>query len=119
MRVLFLTHRLPYAPNRGDRIRAFHIVRSLASRVDLELVSLVHDRDELAQVSRLESMGVRVTAVHVPRLRNLALGALQLAGKRPLTHLLLDAPDLSTTIREIVAQRLLSAQTQNTCRNSR
>ena len=105
MRVLFLTHRLPYAPNRGDRIRAFHIVRSLASRVDLELVSLVHDRDELAQVSRLESMGVRVTAVHVPRLRNLALGALQLAGKRPLTHLLLDAPDLSTTIREIVAQR--------------
>jgi sugar transferase (PEP-CTERM/EpsH1 system associated) len=105
MRVLFLTHRLPYAPNRGDRIRAFHIVRSLASRVDLELVSLVHDSDELAQVPRLEAMGARVTALHVPRVRNLAMGALQLAGSRPLTHILLDAPAMSRTVRDIVAQR--------------
>jgi sugar transferase (PEP-CTERM/EpsH1 system associated) len=105
VKVLFLTHRLPYAPNRGDRIRAFHIVRSLASRCDLELVSLVHDADELAQVPRLEAMGVRVTAVQVPRFRNLALGALQLAGKRPLTHLLLDAPELLGTIRAIISQR--------------
>jgi len=105
MRVLFLTHRLPYAPNRGDRIRAFHIVRSLASRVDLDLVSLVHDSDELAQVPRLEAMGARVTALPVPRFRNLAMGALHLAGSRPLTHVLLDAPDLSGTIRDIVEQR--------------
>ena len=31
MRVLFLTHRLPYAPNRGDRIRAYHILRALVT----------------------------------------------------------------------------------------
>src|SRR5207247_9362003 len=43
VRVLFLTHRLPYAPNRGDRIRAYHILRMLASRAEVELVSLVHD----------------------------------------------------------------------------
>jgi hypothetical protein len=105
VRVLFLTHRLPYAPNRGDRIRAFHIVKSLAARDELELVSLVHDRDELAQVPRLESMGVRVTAVPVTRMRNLAMGAAQLAGARPLTHSLLDAPDLLRAIRDIVRQR--------------
>jgi len=104
MRVLFLTHRLPYAPNRGDRIRAFHIVKSLAARDELELVSLVHDRDELAQVPRLEEMGVRVTAVPVTRLRNLAMGAAQLAGARPLTHSLLDAPDLVRAIRGIAQQ---------------
>jgi predicted transcriptional regulator len=28
VRVLFLTHRLPYAPNRGDRIRASHLVQT-------------------------------------------------------------------------------------------
>jgi len=105
MRVLFLTHRLPYAPNRGDRIRAFHIVKSLAAHDELELVSLVHDRDELAQVPRLEEMGVRVTAVPVTRLRNLAMGAAQLAGARPLTHSLLDAPDLVRAIRGIAQQR--------------
>jgi polysaccharide biosynthesis protein PslH len=105
MRVLFLTHRLPYAPNRGDRIRAFHIVKSLAARDELELVSLVHDQDELAQVPRLEAMGVRVTAIPVTRIRNLAMGAAQLAGARPLTHSLLDAPDLVRAIRDIVRQR--------------
>jgi sugar transferase (PEP-CTERM/EpsH1 system associated) len=105
MRVLFLTHRLPYAPNRGDRIRAFHIVKSLAMRDELELVSLVHDHDELAQVPRVEAMGVRVTAVHVPRLRNLAMGAAHLVGTRPLTHVLLDAPDLPGTIQSIVKER--------------
>jgi sugar transferase (PEP-CTERM/EpsH1 system associated) len=105
VKVLFLTHRLPYAPNRGDRIRAFHIVKSLAARDELELVSLVHDQDELAQVPRLEAMGIHVTAIPVTRMRNLAMGAAQLAGARPLTHSLLDAPDLVRAIRDIVQHR--------------
>jgi len=105
MRVLFLTHRLPYAPNRGDRLRAFHILRSLSSRFEVELVSLVHDEEELAQVPRVRELGLEVTAIEVPRLRNLAAGATQLAGKRPLTHILLDAPTLPRVINDIVRRR--------------
>ena len=105
MRVLFLTHRLPYAPNRGDRLRAFHIARTLAPHVDLEIVSLTHDADELAQIGRLEAMGARVTAVPVPRLRTYAKAMLHLAGDRPLTHLLLDAPGMADTLDRIVRER--------------
>jgi sugar transferase (PEP-CTERM/EpsH1 system associated) len=103
--VLFLTHRLPYAPNRGDRVRAFHIVRSLAARMDVEVVSLVHDDHELAQADRLRDLGVLVSAIRAPRLRNYANATLRIAGPRPLTHLLLDAPALSTSLRHIAAQR--------------
>jgi sugar transferase (PEP-CTERM/EpsH1 system associated) len=103
--VLFLTHRLPYAPNRGDRIRAFHTLKSLAARDEVELVSFVHDRHELAQVKHLEASGVRVTPVPVPRLRNLAIGAARLAGRRPLTHVLLDAPNMSRALADIVERR--------------
>ena len=46
MRVWFLTHRLPYAPNRGDRIRAYHILDWLHRRAEVHLLSLVHDADE-------------------------------------------------------------------------
>src|SRR5262249_14554624 len=88
MTVLFLTHRVPYAPNRGDRLRALHIARSLAASTDLELVSLAHDRRELEQAATLEALGIRVTAIQVPRLANLVNGALRLAGNRPLTHVL-------------------------------
>lgn len=31
-RLLFLAHRVPYPPNKGDKIRAFHELRGLASR---------------------------------------------------------------------------------------
>jgi sugar transferase (PEP-CTERM/EpsH1 system associated) len=50
-------------------------------------------------------MGIRVTAVPAPRVRNLARGAAHLAGRRPLTHVLLDAPGLSRSIGAIVRQR--------------
>jgi polysaccharide biosynthesis protein PslH len=106
VRVLFLTHRLPYAPNRGDRLRAFHIARTLAPHVDLEIVSLTHDADELAQIGRLEALGARVTAVPVSRLRTYAKALVHLAGDRPLTHLLLDAPEMADTLNRIVRERL-------------
>jgi sugar transferase (PEP-CTERM/EpsH1 system associated) len=105
MNVLFLTHRLPYAPNRGDRIRAYHIVRSLAAHMELEVVSLVHDDNELAQVNRVREMGVRVSALRVPRIRSYANATLRLAGRRPLTHLLLDAPGMADSLDQIVRER--------------
>jgi len=105
MKVLFLTHRLPYAPNRGDRLRAFHIARTLAPSVDLEIVSLAHDLDERTQIGPLEAMGARVTAVPVPRVRNYATAGVHLAGGRPLTHLLLDAPGMANTLGRIVRER--------------
>jgi sugar transferase (PEP-CTERM/EpsH1 system associated) len=105
MRVLFLTHRLPYAPNRGDRLRAFHIVRTLAPRVDLEIVSLAHDQVELGQVGRLEALGARVTAVRVPRLQTYMKALGHLAGARPLTHVLLDAPGMTNTLDRVVRER--------------
>jgi sugar transferase (PEP-CTERM/EpsH1 system associated) len=105
VRVLYLTHRLPYAPNRGDRIRAYHTIRSLAARVELEVVSLVHDDNERAQADALRNLGVRVSAIRAPRIRNFANATLRLAGRRPLTHLLLDAPGLTAALHDIVRER--------------
>ena len=38
VKVLFLTHRLPYAPNRGDRIRAYYLLREMARFASVSLV---------------------------------------------------------------------------------
>lgn len=37
MRVLLLTHRLPYPPDRGDRIRSYHLLKYLAAKGDVSL----------------------------------------------------------------------------------
>lgn len=105
MRVLFLTHRVPYAPNRGDRIRAFHILRTLSRSFELEIVSLAHDARELAEAERLRRSGLQITAMQLSRARNHANAVLHLAGRRPLTHVLLDAPGMRPLFEEIVSRR--------------
>jgi len=103
MRVLVLTHRLPFAPNRGDRVRAFHIVKLLAARADVHVVSLVHDRAEAAEADTLRRMGVRVSIAPVPRVRNLARAAVELGTSRPLTHILLHSPQMQAAVRRATA----------------
>jgi sugar transferase (PEP-CTERM/EpsH1 system associated) len=103
MRVLFLTHRLPYAPNRGDRIRAYYLMQEMARFADVSLFSLLHDEDEVAQAGNVP-FATHVATAFAPRLRNLTRGALGLPTSRPLTHALLDAPDARSVLSTFVAQ---------------
>lgn len=42
-RLLFLAHRIPYPPDKGDKIRSFHILRFLARRYEVSLGTFVDD----------------------------------------------------------------------------
>ena len=44
--LLFLAHRLPYPPNKGDKIRSFHLLRHLAQRYRLYLGAFIDDADD-------------------------------------------------------------------------
>jgi len=41
--LLFLAHRIPYPPNKGDKIRSFHLLRHLAKRHAIHLGAFVDD----------------------------------------------------------------------------
>jgi sugar transferase (PEP-CTERM/EpsH1 system associated) len=41
--ILFLAHRVPYPPDKGDRIRTFHILRFLARRAAVHLLCLADE----------------------------------------------------------------------------
>jgi sugar transferase (PEP-CTERM/EpsH1 system associated) len=102
MRVLFLTHRVPYAPNRGDRIRAFQLLRQLKRQgIPVCLVALAHDRDEMRQAARLSQMVDAMHVLRVSRPLNLLTGVLRLATGQPLTHVLLDNPKMRKVLNEV------------------
>jgi sugar transferase (PEP-CTERM/EpsH1 system associated) len=103
MNILILTHRLPFAPNRGDRVRAYHIVKLLAAHADVHVVSLVHDRAEAAEADTLRALGVRVSTALVPRVRNLVRAGFELRSSTPLTHVLLDSPGMRPAIERATA----------------
>lgn len=105
MHVLFLTQRLPYAPNRGDRIRAFHVLRALESCATVTVVSLVHDDEEYRHAAAMFTSRVQVYPVRVPWLANRMRAALRLPSRRPLTLDLLHAPRMSSVLHRIVADR--------------
>jgi sugar transferase (PEP-CTERM/EpsH1 system associated) len=104
VRVLVLTHRLPWAPNRGDRIRAYHLLKALSRRYEVHLLSLVHDDEEAAEAPALESWLESVTTVRVGRARGLARAAAALFGSTPLTFAMLDAPGLAATADRVAAR---------------
>ena len=41
--ILYLVHRVPYPPDKGDRIRAFHLLRWLSERAAVHLACLADE----------------------------------------------------------------------------
>jgi len=105
VRVLFLTHRLPYTPNRGDRIRAYHVLRSLCTYAEVDLFSLVHDEEEAAHANDVRRQGARVTVERVRRGRNLLRAGAVVTSRVPLTHVMLDAPGVADAVRTLCESR--------------
>jgi hypothetical protein len=45
MRILFLAHRIPYPPNKGEKIRGYHVIGAPAERHEVSLVCWVDAAD--------------------------------------------------------------------------
>lgn len=104
MRVLFLTHRLPYAPNRGDRVRAYHLLQRLRSAADVDVLSLVHDDDEASRASSVAGVS-SVTTARTRRVRAALRSAVAIGTTTPLTHTMLDSPDVRPALQALVERR--------------
>ena len=63
MRLLFLTSRLPYPPNRGDRLRVFNFIRTLAGEHQIDLISFIADADERKNIDNLKPYCRKVQVV--------------------------------------------------------
>lgn len=63
MKVLFLTSRLPWPVDRGDRNRTYHFLREMARRHDVRLLTFLESESERDGVPNVEALGVEVTAV--------------------------------------------------------
>lgn len=62
-RILLLTHRVPYPPNRGDRIRTYHLLRYLAARGRVWLGALADESVPAADERVLRELCEKVAIV--------------------------------------------------------
>ena len=63
--LLYLVHRMPFPPNKGDKIRSYHLLRHLAKRYAVHLGTFVDMPEDLAHVPQLEAL---CTSHHVETL---------------------------------------------------
>jgi sugar transferase (PEP-CTERM/EpsH1 system associated) len=60
--LLFLSQRIPFPPDKGDKIRSFHILRHLAENFRVHLGCFVDDPEDWSHVGALEEFCVEVNA---------------------------------------------------------
>jgi len=95
--LLFLAHRAPFAPDRGDRIRSYHVLRHLTARMPVHLVTFA-DRDE--PVPELGLASCTVLPLRKGRVRALAEA---LATGRPVSLTAFADPALTAAVARVTA----------------
>ena len=99
MRILYICHRIPYPPNKGEKIRAFQQLRGIASRHEVDLFTLADDPQDLAHRPALLQYCRNVTVAplnaRLARLRSLPY----LFTRTPLTVPYFHSEELDREIR--------------------
>ena len=80
--LLFLCHRLPFPPNKGDKVRSYHWLRHLAGRYRVFLGTFIDDQADWQHVEALKALcaDVHVEALH-PAVKRVASGRAFLTGE--------------------------------------
>jgi polysaccharide biosynthesis protein PslH len=90
-RILFVTSRLPYPPLEGHQLRAWHLLRSVASVHQVSLLSLQRPEDPVLPAAELTDLLVGLHRVALPPLKRpgplLALGLRRMLSRRALLDL--------------------------------
>lgn len=103
--ILFLAHRIPWPPDRGDKIRSWHILKRLREIARVHLACFADDDADLQHRAALAPL---MASIHVEkRTRSRLSGAVSgLLTGRPLSLSLFE----SAGIRHFVADRLASGR---------
>ncbi len=104
-KLLFLVHRIPYPPNKGDKIRSFQLLKFLSERYDVYLGCFIDDPDDWQYFHTVKAycQDVCVLALNgkLAKLKSLK-GLLQ---AKPLTEPYYFNAELAQWVKRVVAEQ--------------
>jgi sugar transferase (PEP-CTERM/EpsH1 system associated) len=104
MRILYIAHRIPYPPNKGEKIRAFHHIRHLARRHSVHVACLIDDPADREQIDGLSKYCASVDAVDRHRRLGLVAALAALVAGTSMSV----APFRSERLQRAIERRLRS-----------
>ena len=63
--ILYLVHRLPYPPNKGDKVRSYHLLRHLQQNHRVFLGTFIDDPDDVQHLPALRAMCPDLHVEHI------------------------------------------------------
>lgn len=98
-KILYITHRVPWPPDRGDRIRTWHVLKYLSVRADVDLVCLADEPVSASTLTELRRVTHQLAIIpHAGKKRYVA-GLRSLLSGGTVTEGLFDCPQLKSTLR--------------------
>lgn len=108
MEILFLAHRVPFPPDRGDKIRSFHILNHIAGFARVHLVALADDARDIDPPREFRAL--LGECVIVPRTKSRARAAAEaLATGEPLSLTAFADARIGAAVTRILAEHPIDA----------
>ncbi len=106
--LLYLVHRIPFPPNKGDKVRSFHLLRFLAERFQVNLGTFVDNPVDLVHVARLSEYcaSSKVVEIHPALARIRSVPGLWTG--EPLTLRYYRDASLAQWVNDVVRERRIS-----------
>ena len=101
MNILFVCHRFPFPPNRGGKIRPFHMIRHLAQKHFVAVASLAHTDQELQEGLGLKSYCQEVIAEVLPTSVRWVQASRAVPTRRPSSVTYFWSPQLYRRVQEL------------------
>ena len=109
MRLLFLTSRLPCPPNRGDRLRTFHLLRLLGQEHELTLLSFVTSKAEAERGRELAAYCPDMHFIVRSKLRSTVTAFANIWRRQPLQALYYRSSEMQHRLDGLLASQKFDA----------
>ncbi len=104
MNLLYLAHRIPFPPNKGDKIRSYHQIAHMTKSHRVHLACLVDDPQDLRHIRPLEKLCASVSAVYRGSRSAFLASTRALWTRRPLSVEAFYSKKLQDAVDRLLAQ---------------
>ena len=104
--ILFLAHRIPYPPDRGDKIRGFNILKYLSGRKRVHLIAFADDPSDLKHKGGLAKYTGNRSIIWRSK-GQVTAGLQALASHRPASLTAFDNPQIRASVENLLARHAI------------
>jgi len=102
--LIYLCHRMPWPPIKGEKIHTWHVLNHLARYFNVHLGTLVDERGDMAHVARMQNIAASVGAFAVRRRTQMLRALVRARPWRPLQPDFCACPALGRWVDATVAR---------------